>query len=322
MDRGEENMSLSPELKKIKKVYGENFMHLCRELFPIILEQEGVLFEILSDSFSNNSRVLGDDIKNNNLEAEFKNYIFTKFDEIREKENGEITSKNPYELLDEAGYELYECTNEDEIQSFKKYYAENEALCTFNGGRLNSCVCFFAVKKDIEDIKREDFKNPQREDKYVTSVMGIQFSKIGRCTVSIKNRYNHTVINPDATYGNNLDRIIPGLSKSFEKLLKERGMIFETTNIENFSIPGYTVANDGRYYKYNMEVNGIYYCPGNIVIENGEAKKIGSPEKQILIDYFVLDLEKKEIRIYDDKIESDSFIDAFKNIKKNRYKKR
>lgn len=27
--------------------------------------------------------------------------------------------KTPYELLDEAGYQLFECTTEEEIQSFK-----------------------------------------------------------------------------------------------------------------------------------------------------------------------------------------------------------
>lgn len=32
-------MSESNELKKIKKMYGENFMKLCRELFPTLLEK-------------------------------------------------------------------------------------------------------------------------------------------------------------------------------------------------------------------------------------------------------------------------------------------
>ena len=41
----------SNELKKIKKLYGEKFMHLCRELFPTILEKEGALTEILNSTF-------------------------------------------------------------------------------------------------------------------------------------------------------------------------------------------------------------------------------------------------------------------------------
>ena len=144
--------------------------------------------------------------------------------------------------------------------------------------------------------------------------MGIQFAKTGVSTVSIKNRYNHTVNNPDATYGNNLDKIIPGLTQSFKKLLLERGLNFNDANKEQFCIPGYTVANDGRYYKYNIEINGVYYCPGNIIIDNGQVNKL-EPEKQELIDYFILDKENKTIQLYDKNIK-DSFVDAFDDVKK------
>ena len=45
-------MSDSKELKRIKKLYGENFMHLCRSLFPTLLEQEGLLTKVLKSLFS------------------------------------------------------------------------------------------------------------------------------------------------------------------------------------------------------------------------------------------------------------------------------
>ena len=304
-------MSNSKELNRIKKLYGEKFMHLCRSLFPTLLEQEGLLTEILKSSFATNSRTLYDDIVNNDLEEEFKNYIYSKIDV--EKEMPEIIGeKTPYQLLDENGYDLYECNSEEEIQSFKKYYKPGEELCTFRGGRLNSCVVFWAVKKDAEEIKRKDFKNPKREDEYGTSVMSIQFTKSQNSTVSIKNRYNHTVNNPDATYGNDLDEIAPGLTQSFEKLLSERGLTLNRSNIEAFFFPGYIVADDGKYYKYNMELNGKYYCPGNVIIDLGNVIKL-EPEKQELIDYFILDKENKTLSLYDSVI-SDSFIDGFKNI--------
>ena len=304
-------MSNSKELNRIKKLYGEKFMHLCRSLFPTLLEQEGLLTEILKSSFATNSRTLYDDIVNNDLEEEFKNYIYSKIDV--EKEMPEIIGeKTPYQLLDENGYDLYECNSEEEIQSFKKYYKPGEELCTFRGGRLNSCVVFWAVKKDAEEIKRKDFNNPKREDEYGTSVMSIQFTKSQNSTVSIKNRYNHTVNNPDATYGNDLDKIAPGLTQSFEKLLSERGLTLNISNIEAFSIPGYVVADDGKYYKYNKEINGNYYCPGNVIIDHGNVIKL-EPEKQELIDYFILDKENKTLSLYDSLI-SDSFIDGFKNI--------
>ena len=309
-------MSNSKELNRIKKLYGEKFMHFCRSIFPTLLEQEGLLTEVLKSTFATNSRTLYDDIVNNDLEEEFKNYIYSKIDV--EKEMPEIIGeKTPYQLLDENGYNLYECNSEEEIQSFKKYYKSGEELCTFRGGnRLNRCVVFFAVKKDVEEIKREDFNNPKREDEYGTSVMSIQFTKSQNSTVSIKNRYNHTVNNPDATYGNDLDKIVPGLTQSFEKLLSERGLTLNSSNIEAFYIPGYVVADDGKYYKYNMEIFGDYFCPGNVIIDHGNVIKL-EPEKQELIDYFILDKENKTLSLYDDPLLlllSDSFIDGFKNI--------
>ena len=309
-------MSNSKELNRIKKLYGEKFMHFCRSIFPTLLEQEGLLTNVLKSSFATNSRTLYDDIVNYYLEEEFKNYIYSKIDV--EKEMPEIIGeKTPYQLLDENGYNLYECNSEEEIQSFKKYYKSGEELCTFRGGnRLNRCVVFFAVKKDVEEIKREDFNNPKREDEYGTSVMSIQFTKSQNSTVSIKNRYNHTVNNPDATYGNDLDKIVPGLTQSFEKLLSERGLTLNSSNIEAFYIPGYVVADDGKYYKYNMEIFGDYFCPGNVIIDHGNVIKL-EPEKQELIDYFILDKENKTLSLYDDPLLlllSDSFIDGFKNI--------
>ena len=305
-------MAESKELNRIKKLYGEKFMHLCRRLFPTLLEQEGLLTQILEENFSTNSRTLGEDITEK-MEEEFKNFIFSKVDVEKEKIEI-IVKKTPYELLEEAGYELYECTSEEEIQSFKKYYKLGEELCTFNGGRLGRCVVFWAVKKDVDKILRKNFKEPKREDEYGTSVMSIQFTRGENSTVSIKNRYNHTVDSPDATYGNDLDRIAPGLTQSFANLLARRGMKLDSSNIEKLYIPNYVVANDGKYYKYNMEINGIYYCPGNVIIDHGEVKQLES-EKEVLMDYFILDKEKKTLRLYDSRFQ-DSFVDSFENIEK------
>mgnify|MGYP000036155328 CR=1 FL=1 len=305
-------MGVSNELKKIKKVYGENFMKSCRDLFPTLLEQEGMLYEILSSSFSDNCKNLYEDIIKADCEEEFKSYIYSKVD-VENPEKKMIEEKTPYELLKEVGYNLTECLTEEEIQKFKRYYKPREELCTFRGGRLDRCVVFWAVKENAEDIKREDFDNPKREDEYGTSVMGIQFNKHGRCTVSIKNRYNHTVNNPDATYGNDLDRIAPGLTKSFEKLLQRQyGLELNSSNLESFELPGYVVANDGKYYKYNMEIHGAYYCPGNIVIKNGEVIQIGKPEEGLLVDYFYIDKRNKTIKVCGD-IE-DSFVDDLQKI--------
>lgn len=284
-------------------------MHLCRELFPTILETPGLLFKLLSDNFAYN-KFLYDDIIEQRLEEVFKDYIYS-FITINKKRV--VTNKSPKELLSEAGYVLYECKTEDDIQKFKKYYDKEEVLCTFDGGRLNRCYVFFAVKKNVDEIERKNFDNPKREDEYGSSVISIQFSKGEQNTLSIKNRYNHIVKNPDATFRNNLDNIIDGLTESFER---EYNLNINQNFSELFEIENYVKANDGKYYKYNIEINDVYYCPNNIIIDNFEViKKYDEKEKYIILDYFVLDLINKELKLYDETIE-DSFIDDFTDIQK------
>ena len=308
---------MNKDLKIIKKKYGEKMMHLCRELFPTLLEKEGLLSELLLEHFEP-SRFLYDDIISNRLDIDFEDYIYSlvNIEEIKEKKD----YKTPEELLEEVGYDLYECQTEEEIQRFRKYYSKNEELCTFRGNRLKRCYVFFAVKKDVDNIRRENFQNPEREDLYGTSVISIQFTKDTNHTLSIKNRYNHTVNNPDATFGNNLDNIVEGLTESFSRYY---GMT-QAKIASDFEIPGYVQAGNGKYYKYNYEIDNIYYCPNNIIIDNFKAIKLS--QNKLLIDYFILDLENKTISLYDYSIR-DCFPDSLKDIlkiqitKENEYKK-
>ncbi len=295
------------ELKMIKKLYGEQLAHFCRDNFATILEEDGVLLHILTSNF-NPSHNLYNDLSLSRSLDEFKNYIFNKF-ENRDKKFPD-TIETPKELLAKAGYDLYECHTEEEIQSFRKYYAKGEELCTFKGLRLNKCFVFFAVKKDVDTIKRGDYPNPQRQDKYGTSVISIQFTRDDTHTLSIKNRYNHTVRNPDATFSNDLDNIINGLTMSFEKYygLKQKNPSY------GFEMPNYICARDGKFYRYNYEIDNVYYCPDNIIIDNFEVKKY-EKEKYVILDYFVLDLVNKKITLYDKK-KQDSFTDSLKDIEK------
>ena len=297
------------DLKVIKKKYGEKMARFCRNSFPILLEKPGKLSKLLMDNFYE-SHSLFDDIVTAGVESDFKNYIYSLVDVENNIEATEI--KSPEELMSEVGYDLFECYTEEDIQSYKKYYASGEELCTFNGGRLRSCRVFFAVKKNVFDIRREDFKNPTRQDEYGTSVISIQFTKDGSNTLSIKNRYNHRVNNPDATFSNNLDNIIPGLTDSFKKY---KGIVQIHRN-SVFEISGYVRANDGRYYKYNYEIDNIYYCPDNIIIDNFEVKKYDK-SRYLIIDYFIIDMSKdsKSISLYDNEL-SDSFCSLVKEIKK------
>ena len=299
---------MNKDLRYIKRYYGEKMMHLCRELFPTILEKEGVLFKILEENFYYN-KFLYDDIIKDNRVIDFKDFIYSKYyDKDIEKKH---VYKTPYELLKMAGYTLYECKSEEDIQKFKKYYAKDEELCTFWGGRLDRCMVFFAVKDNANELRREDFINPDRQDEYGTSVISIQYQKGVYNTLSVKNRYNHTVNNPDATFSNNLDNIIDGLNDSFEEMYN----LSHTGSHNKFEISGYVRANDGRFYKYNYEINGIFYCVDNIIIDNYRViDKYKDKEKYILMDYFIIDLVNKKISTY--KCNIDNYTKGIRDIKK------
>ena len=296
------------DLKVIKKKFGEDMMKLSRELFPTLLEEQGLLSGIFLDNF-NPSKILYEDIKKNHLEKEFKMFIYGFLNEDEVIENSKRT---PKELFEEEGYDFYECKTEEDIQKFKKYYTRGEELCTFRDRRLDKCYVFFVVKKNVDEIKRENFKKPIREDEYGTSVMSIQFTKDEAHTLSIKNRYNHALLegNPDATYRNNLENIAPGLTKSFENTYGLKQFNPNT----NFEIKNYVRGKDGKFYKYNYEINNIYYCADNIIIDNFEVKKLPK-ERYIVMDYFILDMKDKKITLYDESI-NDSFVSSIKNIKK------
>lgn len=275
------------DYKWIKNHYGEEMANLCRKLFPSLFETNGLMPKILKENFSI-YRNLAYDIITNNLEDDFKAYILSKTSVI---DNIEDTTKNPFELLKEAEYTLYKIENEKELQSYRKYYDEKENLCSFWQNRLEKCYVFFAIKDNYNLIKRS--ANPKRQDSYGTSVISIQFDKGDNNILSIKNRYNHSVINPDATFSNNLDNIIKGLTKSFEN---EYG--YNINNIPeniNFNIPNYIKAFDNKYYRYIQEIGGIYYCTNNIVINHNTVIKYDL-EKYILMENYLLNLEDKTIK--------------------------
>ena len=266
---------MNSDLKIIKKKYGENFSKLCRKLFPSILEEDGTLTTIITSLFKEN-HFLYDDLIEYNMVNSFQKLIMNEYGK---KINNVIdTDKNPYELFKEKGYTLKECQTNEEILSYKKYYAKEEELCTFKSDRLRTNRVFFAVKDNALDIKRKS--DPQREDEYGTSVLSLQFT-LETNYLSIKNRYNHTVNNPDATYQNNLENIAKGLTYSFEKYL---GIKQSNINID-FEMPNYVRTVDGKYYRYNVECNNIYYCPDNIVIHN--FKEVSFPKKNI---FYLMDL--------------------------------
>ena len=303
-------MDLNKDLKYIKKKYGEKMMHYCRECFPTILNVPGKLVEILNTHFYCVKDSLYNDIKENHKESEFNDFVYSNAGLKNEYDIRDV-SKTPKELLDDAGYDLFECKTVEEVNSFKKYFILGEQLCTFldPASRLENKYVFFAVKKNILDIKREDFLIPDRQDEYGTSVISIQFTRDKNNHLSIKNRYNEVVNNPDSTFDNNLDNIIPGLTMSFYKAYGIREIYDENSE---FQMEHY-ISIGGEYYKYNYKLNDIYYCTNNIIVNNGKVIKY-DPEKYIIMDYFIIDLVNKKIDVFDNKLR-DSFSEVIGKIK-------
>ncbi len=293
------------DLKYIKKHYGENFAHLCRSLFPQLLERAGVLQEAVTALFVP-SRNLFDDITQNEKENDFKSYILSFTQKHLAPQKKVKIDKTPEQLMDEAGYILFpECQTEDDVQSFKKYWEEDEQLCTFyNRGRLNRCRVWFAIKKDVAEIKRENFTQPRRQDEYGTSAISIQFTLGSPCTLSIKNRYNHTVADPDATFSNNLENIKAGLTDAFEETY---GIKISEDFKNNFELPHYTKTPDGKFVYYTHEIDAHYYCASNIVIKDGEVEQFDK-SKYLLLENYLLDLSSKSIK---NLVKTDPKPDAF-----------
>ena len=99
---------------------------------------------------------------------------------------------DPIVLLDKAGYDAFYVDSLEKQNSIRPYFASGEEICTLrdpNRFRMNHII--HAVKKNASDLKREDFKNPRREDEYGRSVISIQINKLTG-NIKITNRYNHT----------------------------------------------------------------------------------------------------------------------------------
>ena len=60
------------DLKYLKKYYGEKFAHLCRTLFPTLLEQEGLLSKVISKLFAP-SKSLYEDVEP--YQSAFSSYV-------------------------------------------------------------------------------------------------------------------------------------------------------------------------------------------------------------------------------------------------------
>ena len=164
----------------------------------------------------------------------------------------ETTQEEIKDAFNSIGYDTVIFDDESAILECKKYYCQSEIICTYNSlkSRMRDYHMLVAVKKDIDKIERSN--KPQRDDEYGTSILNIQIARNGS-HMSIKNRYNHTVSQPDSTLNNNLDLLYVGLQSmvlgyyGFASLSKQKSCYRNVVNIGEI------------YLKYHTEKNNIYY---------------------------------------------------------------
>jgi len=133
------------DFKILKKHYGERFAKLCRSLFPTILEEKGVLSNLILSKFAP-SRFLYEDLISNYATDRFKNFIYSFY--IKENNVHNQINETPEQLFDKAGYILYKCETDEDVHKFEKYFAPNEKLCTFHDpDRIKTHTIFLQLRK-------------------------------------------------------------------------------------------------------------------------------------------------------------------------------
>ncbi|MBO5833937.1 MAG: hypothetical protein J6R22_03210 [Alphaproteobacteria bacterium] len=204
---------------------------------------------------------------------------------IEHKDDQYFTTKSPLELLSEAGYDAFVVKNEEQKNSIIKYYRPGEEICTFKDPQRHiKNYIIHAVKRGADKIQPSAM--PRREDEYGTSVISIQIAKTGGY-LSIKNRYNHTISDPDATFDNNPDNIIPGLTMALQRYF---GVEFNATKTP---LPEkYRMLHD-QIVQYHYEIDNVYFGP-NYYFSGSTITKLDS-DCQIMMDYMIYDTRTKEI---------------------------
>lgn len=234
-----------------------------------------------------------------------------------------FTKQDPLTLLDQAGYKAWYVKNEQEQNAIGGYFRSQKAvdygltggqprtnignpengelLCTiyqnldYGAKRFNDYYVIHAVKKEVlgDDKLPESqwhikpSRYPQREDEYGRSVISIQIAKTGGF-ISIKNRYNHTVIDPDNTFDSNPDNIIQGLSNS---LKSHFNVEFTSTNTP---LPQkFRFVND-RVIRYNFERNNVYIGP-DYYFSGSDITKLNN-DYELILDYNILDIRTGKVR--------------------------
>ena len=279
--------------KKIKRQNGERFARALRDHHNGLLEIPNII----------------DIVKHAGRDADgLLPYLMTL---LPSDESEEVVSpaepQNPFELLDQAGYTAFHADTLEKQNSISSYFEKGELLCTFNDvARHERHHIIHAVKKDVDDIKRKDFKGKEeRQDAYGTSVISIQMLKKGGF-ISIKNRYNHTVRGCDNTFNSNPDNIIPGLSDALKQYFD-----VDFTAKKSPLPEGYVLMGE-KIFKYHTELNNIYYGDNAWAVD-GAVHEVDKSRGDALLHIYLFENNTKTLKRVGENFGGfkDSFADDF-----------
>ena len=225
---------------------------------------------------------------------------------ISKEKTQETSNESPFELLKKAGYTAFYADTLKKQNLIQKFFKKEEELCTFRDtSRYKNYHIVHCIKEGAEELKRSDFKKPDRQDAYGTSVISIQILKSGGF-ISIKNRYNHTVVGCDNTFDSNPDNIISGLADSLRNYFK---VDFIAPNVQ---LPEKTIIVNNQLVRYHLEKEDIYFGDG-FYVEKGEIFPL-KKDYQFFVGPYLFDLKEKTVTtfFYDDDPFANVLIDEMK----------
>lgn len=261
-----------PMYEQVKRMKGEKFARAVRDYHTGIFELENLLDKVRFASREPKEDVL--------------HWLYLEWKDSGAKEKSEPIVQDPFELLAQAGYTTaFHVKTIEEQNSIKSYYRKGEELCTFHDNtRFKRYTMVHAIHKEASTVKPGT--TPERQDAYGTSVISIQFRD---GFISIKNRYNHTVSNPDNTFSSNPDNIIPGLTKALESRFK-----VDLSKAARNNTPEHHIVSSGKLVHYDFERNGVYVGEAWYV-KNGKIIEVDK-NSQVLADAFLFDFTDKTVK--------------------------
>jgi len=220
----------------------------------------------------------------------------------------------PEKLLEKIGYSLSNPTDLDGILSFTHFYKKGEYSNTmyYAERNLKDNHIFFLTHKNAANIPHANDLNknnltpewkhylkrngitdingitPRREDPYGTSVLCVQINRSTGTALKIINRYNHSVTEPDFTFGGNLDKLIPGLEQA---IYSKTDFKNPHERIQKEPAPNLLALNR-KFYFYTQKRAGVYWGDG-FVYANGKVTVVDSSSERI-VDGYILSLKERK----------------------------